>query len=252
MEIKRKGKCSTISTLVMKRRNFIKKSVVLGTAGSVTGLNLLSGCSEGSGSEITPSEDLMREHGVLRRVMYIYDHCRELLISRKDFNLSLISDAAGIIRGFVEDYHEMLEEEVLFPEFTKRNQMVQLVQALSIQHKVGRGLTDEILRLANAGSLEDEVSREALIRCLDEFNHMYRPHAAIEDTAIFAAVRNLISESAYREMGENFEIKETELLGIDGFETMTSRVSDIEMILGINELSQYVQSALPSGRSIDG
>jgi len=223
-----------------KRRLFLKKGLLLGATGSLMGLKLMSGCSEANGDEISPPEDLMREHGVLRRVLLVYDHCRQLLVNGEAFELSSLADAANIIRTFVEDYHEKLEEEVLFPQFTKRNEMVPLVQILSIQHQAGRHLTEEILRLANAGSVPEESTRNGLIKCLSEFNRMYRPHAAHEDTVLFPALRGLVDEKEFFKMGEDFEDKETELLGAGGFETMVGRVDEIEKRLGIEDLSQFV------------
>ena len=42
------------------------------------------------------------------------------------------------MREFVEDYHEKLEEDFLFPEFEKRNELVPLVKVLREQHAAGR------------------------------------------------------------------------------------------------------------------
>src|SRR4051794_3308543 len=60
---------------------------------------------------IAPGEDLMREHGVLKRVMLIYDEVLRHLDRGEDVPPEVIRDSAKIIRGYIEDYHEKLEED---------------------------------------------------------------------------------------------------------------------------------------------
>jgi len=83
---------------------------------------------------ISPAEDLMREHGVLNRILLIYDDHLRILAAKRSFDASILARAADIIRHFVEEYHEKLEEEFLFPRFRKAGQLVSLVDTLEAQH----------------------------------------------------------------------------------------------------------------------
>jgi hypothetical protein len=66
---------------------------------------------------VTPPEDLMREHGVLKRISLIYrEGIRRLQADEQDPSQAL-NASAGIIRSFIEDYHEHLEEQYVFPKF---------------------------------------------------------------------------------------------------------------------------------------
>ena len=65
--------------------------------------------------EVTPPEDLMREHGVLDRVLLIYEAVMRRFGSGEDFDPAVITDSANIVREFIEDYHEKLEENYVFP-----------------------------------------------------------------------------------------------------------------------------------------
>src|SRR5438874_663307 len=65
--------------------------------------------------EVTPTEDLMREHGLLKRILLIYDEVRGRIDAKKDFAPETVTDSAKIIRSFIEQYHEKLEEDYLFP-----------------------------------------------------------------------------------------------------------------------------------------
>src|SRR5947207_9991582 len=85
--------------------------------------------------EVTPTEDLMREHGLLKRILLIYDEVRNRIASQKDFPPEAVTNSAKIIRSFIEQYHEKLEEDYLFPRFRKHNLLVELVDVLQQQHE---------------------------------------------------------------------------------------------------------------------
>lgn len=221
------------------RRDFVKKSLIV-TLSGVVGISLLEGCKdkEGEGQEVSPPEDLMQEHGLLNRVLLIYDTCRMHLINKTSFPKEALLNSAVVIRTFVEDYHEKQEENYLFPRFKKANQFVDLVDVLLKQHQAGRRLTDQIMQLVKSQTATD-TENQKLIELLGSFNTMYRPHEAREDTVLFPAFRKIVSKHEYDSLGEEFENNEHKLFGNDGFETMVNKVADIEKSLGIYELSQF-------------
>jgi hemerythrin-like domain-containing protein len=189
--------------------------------------------------EVSPAEDLMREHGVLKRVLLVYDEAIRRLDSSKELPPEALADAARIIRSFIEDYHEKLEEDFLFPRFRKANTLTDLVDVLQAQHQAGRRLTDTTSRLATAQALRSDGDRKLLAGSLRSFVRMYAPHEAREDTVLFPALHKIVSENEYDALGEEFEKKEHQLFGTDGFEKMVDRVAGIEKTLGIYDLAQF-------------
>jgi hemerythrin-like domain-containing protein len=188
---------------------------------------------------ISPAEDLMREHGVLNRVLLIYDHHLHMLADKQTFDGSVLASAADVIRHFIEDYHEKLEEDFLFPRFRKAGKLVKLVDTLAAQHKAGRMLTAQIRELAAVATLKYVSDTDKLADALREFLRMYRPHEAREDTVLFPMFRSLVSVHEYAALGEDFEKKEDELFGEDGFFKVVDQVADLEKKLGIYDLSQF-------------
>src|SRR3954465_42596 len=87
--------------------------------------------------EVTPTEDLMREHGLLKRILLIYDEVRSRIAAQKDFPPAAVENSAKIIRNFIEQYHEKLEEDYLFPRFRTHKLLVELVDVLEKQHEAG-------------------------------------------------------------------------------------------------------------------
>jgi hemerythrin-like domain-containing protein len=186
--------------------------------------------------EVTPAEDLMREHGVLRRVMYLYDDAADRLVARRDVPLDALAACAGIVRKVIEDYHEKLEEDFLFPRFEKAGKLADLTAVLRRQHVAGRVLTEQITQLTRA-SLAD-ADRARLAAALRSFNHMYRPHAAREDTVLFPELRGLVGKRAYEELGDQFEDKEKQMLGDHGFEHAVEEVARLERAFGLDDLAR--------------
>jgi len=194
---------------------------------------------ESQEAEVSPAEDLMREHGVLKRVLLIYGECIRRINAGAELPPAALVDSANIIRSFIEDYHEKLEEKFLFPRFRDVHKLVDLVDVLTEQHKAGRKLTDTTLMLAKAWPLKDPQDKQRLTESLYLFIRMYNPHEAREDTVLFPAFRTIVTPNEYDALGEHFEKKEHELFGEDGFETMVDRVAAIEKTLGIYDLSQF-------------
>ncbi|HEY3246039.1 MAG TPA: hemerythrin domain-containing protein [Phycisphaerae bacterium] len=240
----------------MPSEDVTTRRVFLGAAAAAGGGMILSGAradqpegkspaegKEQHEEEVSPAEDLMREHGLLNRVLLVFDEYVRRIDGKGELPPEPLADAAGIIRRFVEDYHEKLEEDYLFPRFEKAKLLTDLVQVLRAQHQAGRGVTDQIRQRATAAALKDADERPKLSASLRAFVRMYRPHEAREDTVLFPALRRIITASEYDALGEDFEKKEHALFGEEGFEKMVAEVEKIERALGIFELSQFTPRA---------
>jgi hemerythrin-like domain-containing protein len=193
-----------------------------------------SGAPSDEEAEVTPGEDLMQEHGVLERVLLIYDEAAARIERGERFDPLIVTSAAHIVRHFVEDYHERIEEKFVFPRLEKARREVDLVAVLRRQHQRGREVTDELVRLASS-----ETQTRELAKLIRAFERMYRPHAAREDTVLFPAFRKLMGNDAYRELGEQFEDEEHARLGEHGFENAVAEVARLEQALGIGDLAEF-------------
>jgi hemerythrin-like domain-containing protein len=226
-----------IESSVIERREFIRKGILIGM---IPAAGMIASCKEKPVAEVTPTEDLMREHGLLNRIMLIYDYCRLKLTNRISFDFSVLERAAQIIRDFIENYHEQQEEQFVFPHFERKNKMPELVKILRIQHLAGRTLTDQLLTYGKLiESAISEEQRQKMINILDAFNTMYRPHEAREDTVLFPFLRDIIKPKEFDEMGDRFEENEHKLFGDKGFEQTVEKVALIERLVGIEDLSQF-------------
>jgi hemerythrin-like domain-containing protein len=190
---------------------------------------------EDQGEDVSATEDLMREHGVIRRILVVY---REAAARLRTAPVSVLPDAlqkaAMLMRSFGEDYHEkQLEEANIFPALTKTaSPLTGTVDTLIAQHQRGREITEYILAVTRATI--GAAAAEPLARTLDAFTRMYEEHAAIEDTIVFPAWKKVLTPKQLDEMGDHFEDIEHKTFGKDGFEDAVHEVGAIEKILGID------------------
>ena len=227
------------------RRRFIKEAVGVGAALALAARDARAGGKpKDDDDDVSPTEDLMREHGVLRRLLLVYGE----VIRRVDANLAFapesVAHSAQIIRVFIEDYHERDEEEYIFPRLQRAGKLTDLVAVLLLQHQAGRKLTATIERLATASALKSASSRHEMTDAMQKFIRMYEPHAAREDTVLFPAFARLIGDKELHKLQETFEQKE-KALPLGDFEKMVAEVTNIEKTLGIDDLALFTPIAKP-------
>jgi len=223
------------------RRNFLAGAVPAAGLVLLPGTPAL-GADEKEGEEdVSTNEDLMREHGILKRVLLAYDEVIRRIHANQDFPPDAVTDGATIIRKFIEEYHEKLEEDHLFPRFRNANKLVDLVTVLYAQHQAGRRVTERILAKAS-GSLKSADDRTRLADDLEAFNRIYSPHEAREDTVLFPELHKIVTRHEYDALGEQFEKIERKTFGGDGFDIHVDKVAALEKRLGIHDLAKFTPS----------
>jgi len=197
--------------------------------------------------EVGAVEDLMREHGVIRRALLVYrESAAKLRSDPTSVDPQALHQTARLFRAFGEDYHERkLEEAHILPEVRKAGgPAAAYVDVLIAQHNRGREITDYILAVTGRGAI-GAGDAEALARVFDSLDLMYANHAAREDTIVFPAWKNALSERQLDEMGDKFEDIERQQFGRDGFEDAVARIGRIEQALGFADLAQFTAPPPP-------
>lgn len=235
---------------LLHRRSFLHTTGKLAAATAVFPATLLAQkpTEPERDDRISTNEGLMRENGILKRVLLMYDEVIRRINTKQDFPLKTAIDSTEIVRKFIHDYHEKLEEEHLFPLFRKyyrrddvlrlyAQKLVDLVDILHEQHEAGRPLTDRIF--STLQSLKTADDRQKLARDLRAFIRMYAPHAAREDTVLCPALHVIITRQEYEALGEKFAEVEHKTFGGSGFYIYLDSVTAFEKYLGIYDLAQF-------------
>jgi hemerythrin-like domain-containing protein len=232
-------------------RPAVDRRHLLGVSISTVGAIALSACGKpqpkareaGAPAEddvpVTPPEDLMREHGVLKRVLLIYREGIRRVEAGDELPVQALNAGAAIIRSFIEDYHEQLEEKHVFPKLEQAGKLADVTAVLRTQHARGRVLTDRVVAATNTAPALDQAKRDAVVQDMSAFIRMYEPHEAREDTVVFPALRQVVPANEFRDMADMFEDEEHRRFGQAGFEGVVDKVADIEKSLGIYDLNQF-------------
>src|SRR5262245_7093876 len=153
-----------------ERRDFLRMSIAGGA------VLILSGCGKEQaqhadehgnqpsakpgeaekGGEVTATEDLMREHGVLRRALLVYSEAvTRLRSSPSAVAPNALQRTAKLFREFGEEYHERkLEEAYIFPAVKSAGgPAAAYTDILVAQHSRGREITDYILAVTRGDKL---------------------------------------------------------------------------------------------------
>jgi hemerythrin-like domain-containing protein len=223
------------------RRSFLFRSGAAGSGILLAGYGAPSNAADEAADLVTATEDLMREHGVLRRVLILYTEVAEKL--RRDATAvdpGPILSATALLREFGEDYHERtLEEQHVFPEVRRAGGAAgKLVDTLEAQHRRGREITDYVLGVVRRGTINSSDG-VAMAGTLEGFVRMYRSHAAFEDTLVFPAWKMALRPGRLDELAEQFEDIEHERFGEDGFGAALERIASAERALGLDDLAKF-------------
>lgn len=198
--------------------------------------------------EVEAAEDLMREHGVLRRILLCYSAAAARLhgSGADDVPSKPLAEGASLFRTFGEQYHERaLEEKYVFPVVErKKGDAARYATILKTQHDRGRQITDYITSVTKGGRIAT-ADQTPLADALDAFVLMYQHHTAIEDTIVFPAWKDALPNKQYKELSDQFEELEQKMFGHDGFEDAVKRVSGIEKELGLSNLASFTAPLPP-------
>ncbi len=222
------------------RRNFLIQGATLIGVAALGGSRAFLGCApQAAQAEVPATEELMREHGVLSRLLLIYEEIARRLKCCQDFPAPLLADATSLIRSYIQDHHEKLEEEQVFPRFEQAGKLVALVKILRGQHEAGRKLVEHLQGQAQAGGVKNFVQRAQLEALLLLFVRMYRPHAAREDTMLFPALRAVMNPVEFLDLGKRLAPGEATPSGQDRDDRIIQELGDMEKTLGIHDLEQF-------------
>lgn len=232
------------------RRELLRKGglVIAGTAAVVYSKAWAEQSKEGPEPEVTATEDLMREHGVIRRALLVYEQLAEKIRkSPASVDAASLHKTAQLFRTFGEDYHErMLEEQHIFPIVRKmKGEAAKYPDVLVAQHQRGREITDYTLAVTNAAKISVQHG-ESLARAFEGLVRMYQNHAAREDTIVFPAWKANYSNKQLDELSDEFEDIERKMFGKDGFEDAEKSISGIEETFGFAAISQFTPPPPPN------
>ncbi len=219
------------------RRRLLRRGALLGAAALLAPAALVGCETREPAAEAPATEELMREHGLIRRLLAVYDEMARRLQCCQEMPTHTWRQAVDLAREFLQEHHEKLEEEGLFSAFEKAGQLLALVKILRGQHEAGRKIIDYLRREPQPGTGRNFVQRAQLEAYLSLFTRMYRSHAAREDTVLFPAARAVLTPAAFADLGRR--LAGPQQAGSPEEGQILGRVIELEKSLGIHDLEEF-------------
>src|SRR3984893_5017094 len=238
------------------RRNLLRDSLALSVALGTTSVPIIGQAIRKSSAtekqdkepEVSATEDLMQEQGVIRLALLVYiETVPKLRQNASNVNPAALRQTAQLFRTFGEDYHEkLLEEQHIFPVIREHGgELHRYADILTDQHKRGRQITDYVLAVTNASKVSTGHA-EPLANVLEGLVLMYQNHAAREDTIVFPAWKKKFTDKQLDEIADQFEDIEHKMFGNDGFQDAEKKIAGIEAELGLTDLAQFTPPPPPT------
>lgn len=174
---------------------------------------------------------------MLRRTLLVFEEIERRLRTGTDVAPEVVASAARLVRDFVQNHHERMEERFVFPVFEEDPAYEPLLAVLEKQHDLGRELIGQILLLTHPKAMKERASRRELAETIHAFSRMYGPHAAREDTELFPRLRELLEPQAYRSLSERLQSERIERWGERGYAKAIEEVASLEEAVGIGNLA---------------
>jgi hemerythrin-like domain-containing protein len=218
------------------RRQFLAKGFVMG-GGLLASMGASSLCI--SVKVKSPIEVLTRDHGLMRRILFIYKEIICLCPATQDLPTDLIRQAAKAYQKLADDFHQKLEDEFLFPPMVKACDHAELIEVLWQQHTVDHHFTTRLLSLTSAAIFKDDSNRNETRNTICNLARMMEHHMAWEESDLFPAYFCLVSAKDYRDLSEIVARRQEQIFGCEGINALIAEIVELENILGIHHLECF-------------
>ncbi|MGC8493210.1 MAG: hemerythrin domain-containing protein [Syntrophobacteraceae bacterium] len=224
------------SKKLLSRRNFF---ILAGAAGA----GLMEGCSKSPRSQVeysgTAIEILERQHGLNRRALAILHKIKNGINAQMAISPEVAGGAVEIIRAFMIDCHQAMEEKYVFPVFGASQQTAELIAVLRKQHAAASQLTGILKPLCADFSQNDQANRRKAVTMIHLLTYMSDAHESWEDTVLFPRLRADISKTSYDGLTAQLEAAETQFFGPRGYQETIQKIAALEQSLGIANLASF-------------
>ena len=164
---------------------------------------------------MTPTEDLINEHKALKVMLSIMSKIAEDIIANKIFYIEDVEKIVDFLQTFADKCHHGKEETSLFPALVlagiqKENGPIGVMLQ---EHTLGRGYIKELIRGLENCKLGDTCSGKLIAANLTNYVNLLQNHIHKEENVLFPMANKTLSEQKQKEISEQFEKIEVEVVG---------------------------------------
>jgi len=164
---------------------------------------------------MTPTEDLINEHKAIKVMLSIMSKIADDIKANKEFYIKDVEQIVDFLQTFADKCHHGKEETSLFPALVlagipKENGPIGVMLQ---EHTLGRNYIKEIKRGLENCKLSDTCSGELIAANLTNYVNLLQNHIHKEENILFPMANKTLSEQKQKEISEQFEKIEEEVVG---------------------------------------
>jgi hemerythrin-like domain-containing protein len=129
---------------------------------------------------VNPTEELLKEHIIIRRIRDITQRCSDVLYNNENVPFEDIEIITVIINEFIDNFHIAKEEKSYFPITKDKNDNAEDIRKFIIEHEFGRRVAKMLLREVHTWRNGVDV-REPIARFLKSYSIYISDHTSKED-----------------------------------------------------------------------
>ncbi|MHB8258793.1 MAG: hemerythrin domain-containing protein [Bacteroidia bacterium] len=173
-----------------------------------------------------PIKTLFEEHAIITSAINISRQADKLIAKNDDVYEKLIRDLINFFRVYADEYHHHKEEEILFPEMSKKSDLLKdgIVNEMMENHADFR----EMIK-----NTEDYLNKQDFIRAQQQL-HVYSEflldHIAVENEEMFQMAESMFSEDELEKIYFRFEDCDREV-GQDRKIALVNQLQDMRRVL---------------------
>jgi hemerythrin-like domain-containing protein len=177
------------------------------------------------------TRQLKEEHEGIKIMLSILKRVCKQLESKGRLNKEHFEGILEFLKVFVDTCHHGKEEDLLFPALEAAGVPKEGPIATALhQHELGR---NHVKAMSNAFSVfvaGDGASSQDIVQNAQDYILLLKDHIEMENTVLFVAADNRLSEKKQNELFEGFEKIEEDRMGVgkhEAFHTLLKNLSQI-------------------------
>ncbi len=165
--------------------------------------------------EVKPTDVLKEEHREIKLMLEILEKICQKLEEGEEVDAKHLESVLEFIRTFADKCHHGKEEDLLFPEFEKVGIPKEQgpIGVMLMEHDFGREFVKGFAEGIEEYKKGSEKAKEKIIENARKYIELLREHIDKEDNILYPMGEEHLTEEKRKELLENFEKVEREVVG---------------------------------------
>ena len=177
---------------------------------------------------MNPTEELMKEHRVIERMLVVVSKAADRLNAGQKVDRDVFVGAADFLKNFADRCHHGKEEKLLFVKMVERGVSGEVgpIAVMLREHEDGRA---HVRKIAELSSKEvDDRSRSELVNHVKAYANLLGQHIQKEDKILYPMADQLLTSDDQDELEKGFLEVEEKVMGPGVHERYHHMIEELE------------------------